>query len=318
MTRKQLQVVVLQVPASLVLIAVGTGLAAAQAAPPGDVIATVNGRPLLRAKFVDRLEMTSGDKVLADLIARELLADAFEKSGLQVTAPEVDAAVAKIRAQAPDEGAWQQFLAQQSLTEPLLREFVTFQLKVQKLSQKDVNPTDEALKQDFAQNGALFGKPETVVLSEIVVTDRQKAVELRQRLHQPGVDFATLAREASLSPTKEQGGRRPEELASDVQPEGLAATVTALKVHEVGQPVQAENMWWILRLEQRTPAQKADYEQVKGQVRDHYVQTHAKPVNELIEGLRGGSQIKIADPRYQKLEAMFAPPPAGPPAGGQQ
>jgi len=301
---------------AMALMAVGgAGLGQAQTAPANDVVATVNGKPIPRALFVERLEQMAGERVLADLIARALFADAFDKAGLQLTPTEVDAEIAKIKQQAPDEASWQQFLAQQGMTEAALREVVAFNLKIKKLTTKDVKVTDEALKQYFAENAEAFGTPEVVVLSEIVVRDKQKAQELRDRLHKPGVDFATLARENSLAPSRAEGGRRPPEPVSGIEPEGLREIVATMKLKEVSQPVAAENVWWLLRLEQRQPAAQADYEQVKEQVRERFVESQAREVKEMLQELGAAALVQIHDAKYEKVQRMFGPQ-AAPAVGG--
>lgn len=307
------------VPVMLGLVVLcGVGLGLAQAGPADDAVVTVNGKPILRATLVDRLEQMAGERVLADLIARALLLDACDKAGIAVTDADVAAEIAKLKQQAPDEQAWQQFLAQQGMTEPALHEFMAFQLKLRQLSQKDVPLTDEVLKQHFAENADVFGQPESVVISEIVVTDKQKAIALRQRLHRPGTDLATLARENSLAPSKAEGGRRPAEPLSALEPEGLRAAVAGLKLKEISQPIAIENLWWILRVEQRQPAAKANYEQVKEQVREHYLETHSRKVQEIIEELRAQAQIEIRDARYEKMKQLFGPQATPAVGGGQQ
>jgi len=284
---------------------------------PGDTAAdltrpvvTVNGRAVTRAELYRRLEETGGERVLADLMARCLIEDAFATAGLKLGEDEVNAAVAQVKAQAPNEAQWQAFLAQQGMTEADLRGFLTLNLRVKRLAEKDVDASEAAVRRFFDEHPEQFGRPETVVLSEIVVRDEAKARRVRALIKTPA-DFARLAREQSVAvETREQGGVRPEEVLAGLQPEALREAVAALAVGRVSQPVQTADGWRLVKLDQRHPAETADFAPVREQVREMYLATQAKPVQALIEELGRAAQIKIMDPRYQGLSQMFAGPPA--------
>ncbi len=273
-------------------------------------VVTVNGRAITRAELYRRLEETGGERVLADLMARRLIEDAFDTAGLKLGESEVNAAIAQMKAQAPNEAQWQAFLAQQGMTEADLRSYLTFSLKVKRLTEKSVDTSDAAVRKFFDEHAEQFGRPETVVLAEIVLRDEAKARRVRG-LIKTEADFARLAREQSVATeTREQGGVRPEEALADMQPEALRQAVAALAVGRVSQPIQTDEVWRIVKLDQRHAAEKADFAQVKDHVREAYLAASAKQVPALIEELGRAAQIKIVDPRYQGLSRMFEAPPA--------
>ena len=162
-------------------------------------VAIVNGSRITKQEYYDRLEQAAGERVLADLVARRLLSDAFTKSGLKISDQEVADETAKMKKQAPDEASWQAYLKQQGMTEVEFKDFVLFNLQVKKLAEKDVKFTDADLTKFFAENKDKFAKPATVVLSEIVLSDPGKATEVRKQLDDPKASFATLARQYSIS-----------------------------------------------------------------------------------------------------------------------
>lgn len=282
-------------------------------------IAIVNGSRITKQEFYDRLEQAGGERVLADLIAREMLNSAFEKSGLTVTEQEIAAAVDEVKKQAPDEAQWQEYLKGQGMTEEEFRDFVTFNLKVKKMAEKDVKVDDKLLQAHFNKYRDQFSRPETVRLAEIVVNDRARAQQIRKQLSDPKANFQTLARQYSVSAyTRERGGMRPEEPLSNVQPDALRQAVSKLQVGQISQPIQADNVWYIVKLEQRNAAQKADYAKVKDQVREHYMYTKAKNVNDMVEQLRKEARVKVLDPKYQEMNRMFGAEQALPTFGEEK
>lgn len=279
-------------------------------------IAIVNGSRITRKEFYDRLEQAAGQRVLADLIARRMLADAFNKSGLTLTEQEINAEMEKIKKQAPSEAEWLRYLQSQGMTEQDFRDFVAFNLKVKKLAEKDVKVTEEALRKHFEKYRELFNQPETVRLAEIVVNDKARAEQIYAQLQNPKANFENLARQYSISTfTRERGGLRGEEVLANLQPEALRKAVQGLKEGQITRPIAADNVYYILKLVSRKPAQKAVYEKVKDKVREHYMFTHAKDVNEMIEELRKQAIVRILDPKYQEMNRLFGPPQALPTFG---
>ncbi|MHB8995932.1 MAG: peptidyl-prolyl cis-trans isomerase [Armatimonadota bacterium] len=281
-------------------------------------VAIVNGQRVTRDEFYGRLEQAAGERVLADLIARKMLADAFTKSGLKLSDQEVNDEIANMKKQAPDEASWQQYLKQQGMTDAEFKEFVTFNLQVKKLAEKDVKVTEPELKKFFEKNREQFARPATVVLSEIVLSDKAKADEVRKQLNDPKASFATLARQYSISTfTRERGGRRPEEPIAGLMPEALRSTVSGMQVGQISQPVRADSSWYIIKVEEKHAAETPTYDKVKDKVREAYMYTNAKQVQDIIEGLRKDAKVQILDPKYQSMQQMFGAQQALPTFGAE-
>lgn len=282
-------------------------------------IATVNGTRITKAEFVEQLEQAAGERTLESLIAKRLLEDAFAKSGLQVTQQEITDEIAKAKKQAPDEASWQAMLKQQGLDETKLNDLISFQLKLKKLSEKGLNPTDQDLKAEFAKYRQDFDRPATVVLSEIVVASKEQADKIAGELKSPKASFAALARQYSVSAfTRERGGRRPEEMESGIMPEALRGTVKSLGVGGVSSPIKVDDNWYIIKVEEKRAAEGANFDKIKDKVREHYMMSHGKNANDLLAELRKTARVNILDPKYQKLNQMFQPQQALPSFGGGQ
>ena len=279
-------------------------------------VAIVNGNKITKQEYYDRLEQAGGERVLADLIARRLLTDAFNKSGLKISDQEVADETAKLKKQAPDEASWQAYLKQQGMTDVEFKDFVTFNLQVKKLAEKDVKYTDADLTKFFNDHKEQFARPATVVLSEIVLGDQGKAAEVRKQLDDPKASFATLARQYSVSSyTRERGGRRPEEPLAGLMPEALRAAVAGMQVGQISQPIQADKQWYIVKLDEKHAAEAPDYAKIKDKVQEAYMYTNAKQVQDIIEGLRKEAKVQILVPKFADMQKMFGPQQALPTFG---
>lgn len=282
-------------------------------------VAIVNGTRITKKEFYDRLEQAGGTKVLQELIARRLLTDAFDKSGLKLTDQELNDELAQIKKQVPDEAAWAQYLKQQGITEAEVKDMIAFNLKVKKLAEKDLKPTAADLRDEFTHYRNDFNRPAAVTLSEIVVSDKTKADEIRKQLNDPKASFATLARQYSISTyTRERGGRRPEEAAEAVMPEALRPSVANLQVGQISQPIKADQAWYIIKLEAKTAAETPSFDKIQDKVTQHYMYTHAKSPQELLEELRKTAKVNVTDPKYADLNKVFGPPASLPSFGDQK
>lgn len=280
-------------------------------------VAIVNGLRITKDEFYQKLEEAAGERVLADLIARKLLEDAFAKSGLQLDEKQVAEEIAKIKKQAPDEATFLAELKRQGMDEAAYTDFVRFQMKVKMLSEKGLNPTEQDLQKEFAKYRQDFDRPATVTLSEIVVSSKEQADKIVAQLKDPKTSFAALARQYSISTyTRERGGRRPEEMQSQVMPEALRGVVANLAVGKVSAPIKVDNNWYIIKVEEKRAAEPATYAKRKEDVRQHYMYTHGKNAQDLITELRKTARVSIMSERYQRLGQLFGPQQALPSFGG--
>jgi foldase protein PrsA len=280
-------------------------------------VATVNGVKISKQEFLDRLQREAGEQVLQKLVVQRLVEDAFAKSGLQVTPQEVQEEVTKAKKQAPDEAAWQDFLKKRGLDEQQVAEAVTFNLKLKKLAEKGLNPTDQDLQKEFTRYRQDFDRPATVVLSEIVVTSKAEADKVRQQLRDPKASFSALAAQYSVSAmTRGRGGRRQEEMQQQVMPEALRPVVKNLAVAAISDPIEVDSNWYIIKVDEKRAAESGNFAKLKDPIRQHYFSTHGKNPNEMIAEFAKTAKVSILDPRFQNLAQQFGPPQALPSFGG--
>ena len=270
-------------------------------------VAVVNGTKITKADFSKRLEQTYGEQVLADLILRALVDDAFAKAGLVLDDAEVDAEIQKAVQSAPDEAAWLQMLESKGMTEADFREFIVFHMKVRKLATQGVDASEEAVKKFFAENRDAFAEPEAVEYSMIVLSDKAEADKLASQLKANPEQFNDLARQHTLDNSSRQtGGRMPKTPVAQLRPAELRQALAKLDAGKIVGPLSAEGVWFLARLDAHHAAKQPSYEEIKDQVKEAFLLDNSKQQEELMAELRKSAQIHV-DARFQKLSEYFQP-----------
>lgn len=271
-------------------------------------VAVVNGTKITKTDFSKRLEQTYGEQVLADLILRALVDDAFAKAGLVLDDAELDAEIQKAVQSAPDQAAWEQMLASKGMTEADFREFIAFHMKVRKLATQGVDASEEVVKKFFEENKDRFAEPESVEYSMIVLSDKAQADKLAGQLKANPEQFNDLARQHSLdNGSRDNGGRYPKTPVVQVRPAELRQQLQKLQPGKIAGPFSAEGVWFLVRLDAFHAAKQPGYEEIKDTVKEAYLLDHAKQQDELMAELRKSAQIHIVDARFQKLSEYFQP-----------
>jgi hypothetical protein len=129
--------------------------------------------------------------------------------------------------------------------------------------------------------------------------------------------FATEARQYSVDPSRDRGGYMGE-VPLTALPPNLKSIITGMTKGQISDPVQVNNQWFIIKLDDQHPAVAADYTKLKDKVRQAYMQQKATPLNEIVEKLRQQAKVTILDPKYQAVGKMFGPAPSLPSFGAQK
>jgi peptidyl-prolyl cis-trans isomerase SurA len=170
--------------------------------------------------------------------------------------------------------------------------------------------TDSEVKNYYEANKDKFRKPESVVLSEIYLSTvgkdpkevRERADKLVAQLR-AGADFAALA---MVQSERELDGKRvaPESKGklgtyamSDISKEEVATALRSVKVGGVTNPLDTEGGIIILRVDERTPAGEAVFEDSK--VREAItVSRLEKERKAYMDNLRRAAYVEVA-PSYR-------------------
>ncbi len=171
---------------------------------------------------------------------------------------------------------------------------------------------DAEVKAHFEKNKDKFRKPETLGLSEIFLgTAGKDDAEVKARAGaivqqlRVGGDFKAVAMVQSerenntgqrLAP--QTGGKIGTFPLNQITHEGLAAAVKTLKAGQISDPVKMEGGYTILRVDERTPAGEAAYDERK--VREAITVERLDRERKLfIDGLRREAYVDVA-PSYRE------------------
>lgn len=155
--------------------------------------------------------------------------------------------------------------------------------------------TEEEIRAVYDQEATKVQQTERVRARHVLVGTEKEAKDILARL-QKGEKFEDLAKQFSLDGSKDYGG----DLGYFTQPEMVpefSKAAFALKVGETSQPVKTDFGWHIIRLEDRKQGAAQPYDQVKSAIRNVLLR---KKVSEVMEKIRGGSQVEIVDEDLKK------------------
>lgn len=288
-----------------------------------DPVATVNGEAIPKSQLEDAFKAAvegSGVKsedltpeqkiggyrqILDELIMDKLVAKAAAE--VQVTDADVEAEIAKLKKQFPDENAFNEQLKQVGQTPEKLQASMKTMLQQQRWMQEqikgkgDVAP-DEAQK-FYDSNKQEFENPEMVKASHIlfmvnkddsedVVKKKEAAAKSALARAKKGEDFNKLAKELSEEPgAKDSGGELGFFSKDRMVPEFAEASFT-LKPGTIGGPVRTQFGWHVIKVEEKKPAGTTPFVEVKEQIVAYLKNTKERQaVQEILANLRKSAQI---------------------------
>ena len=201
--------------------------------------------------------------------------------------------------------------AKQRLVEKMIAEEIDAQLQPEDLPEAD-------LAAFYRANPALFTQAEAVRVSQIVVSDRARAVELSAQARALGpkdeAGFRRLVSQHSLDDdSRLRGGDLTFiERASTDHPAAVVAAAFALRqVGDVSDPVASDRGFHVLRLTQRRAGFLRPFEEVKADVRKRlHQQRRAERVQAWVAEMRKNVKVELFE---DKLEALGDKTPDHPP-----
>ena len=185
---------------------------------------------------------------------------------------------------------------------------------------------DSEVKAYFERNRDKFRKPETLTVSEIYLSTvgkddaevRARAAELAKQLRAGG-DFKAAA---MVQSEREDGGQRVAPKTggllgsfaiSEISNPAVLAAVKDLKAGQIAEPVKIDNGYTILRVDERTPAGEAAFDDRR--VREAItVERMPKEREAYVATLMRDAYVEVAPAYRESVAALLktAPPKGGP------
>jgi len=293
--------------------------------PSTDKIAIVNGSVITGEEFNRELspikqkisqqgqkispEQLEGirNEILDNLINLELLFQESLNNGIKVEKEAVDSQMKLLKQKFSNDTEFKNFLSELNLSESALRLKIKKGVAIQKLIETQIADkikiSDKESKVFYDTNPDLFKQPEQIKASHILIKveqgedetkkseAEQKIKNIQQKLNK-GEDFATLAKEFSEGPSKNNGGDLGYfQRGQMVKPFEDAAF--ALKTEEVSDIVETQFGYHIIKVADKKPEKTIAYENVKENLAQHLKQEKTnQEVKLYLQKLREKSKIK--------------------------
>jgi len=255
-------------------------------------IATVNGQKITKEDLYNAMYENAGSATLDNMVTELLIEQEAEKQDIAVTDNDVQKRLDKIIEQNfSSEAEFEQALMMYNMTRGDMEKNIKTELLMTGILRKDIQISEEEMKEYFDDNRSYFDSEEEVKVRHILVKDEKDANSILGELRN-GADFAELANEKSIDGSKEDGGDLGFVKRQDVVKE-FGDVAFTLAENEISDVVKTEYGYHILQVLEKRPAKEAVYEDCKVDIEDLILQSK---VNELagsrIMELKGNAKIE--------------------------
>ncbi|MBL9153074.1 MAG: peptidylprolyl isomerase [Verrucomicrobiales bacterium] len=297
--------------------------------PPGQkVLLTVDGTPItegdVRDLFVARfarqfqqmppeqqqmLQPQLEERIMSELISKTLLLNAANKDGYKASTEDVDKSLKEIAANLPEGATIEQFATSAGMTVDKVRQQIGDDMKIRQLIDKVTGevakPEDAEVKKYFDEHPDEFKQAEAVHASHILVstqgiTDEAELAKKKaaaeglraQLIEKKGENFADLAKAHSDCPSKAQGGDLGEFGRGQMVPEFEKAAF-AQEIGAVGEMVQTQFGWHIIKVTEKKEAKQLAYADVKTELTENiHDERKGEKIQTYLQDLRGKAKIE--------------------------
>lgn len=260
-----------------------------------------------------------------------LLLQHGKELGLRLSDDQFRQVVSNIRKEQglTDEAKFQQALAQENMTMDDLRKQLERQMLIDQVRRQEIGSkltiTEEEARQYYARHPEEFTDAPSIMLREIFITvpeveggvsvvrdeeAQKKATDLRARALK-GEDFATLAAEASDSPSKANGGLIGPFSRADMSPQ-LQALVDKMKQGDITPPIRAAKGYQVLKIETMKTATLQPFDSVRDLIADKVAGARTQTeMRKFLARLRAQAIIEWKNDELKKVyEKQIAGEPA--------
>lgn len=120
------------------------------------IVATVNGKPILRSELNDKLASSFGKETLENIIIEILIKDEASKKGIVVSKEEMDKEVEKVTASLGNGMKLEDALKYQGITMDDFKSQLEIRLQVNKILEKEIIVTDDEINKFIKDNAKLL------------------------------------------------------------------------------------------------------------------------------------------------------------------
>lgn len=226
-----------------------------------ETAAKIGSEDISREAWINELEKRYGKDLLEEMVDKEVVEQAAAKYKVTISDDELDRELKMMKTMYGSAGQ------NLSKSKDQWKQEIKSSLLLEKLLTKDVTVSETVLKDYYENNKDIYRIPTTYHISQITTSTKTQAEQIIKELNK-GVKFSVLAMEKSLDEfTANQGGDMGYISEDNEQiSETYISAVEKLKVGKWSQPVEADEGWAILYLQEKIEGKQYSYKEVKEQI----------------------------------------------------
>jgi len=279
--------------------------------PAPGAVAIVNGEPIGTEALARELREAQGGvgegdapvqgdvlrrRVLDELVDRTLLLQQARARSIVVGQDQVERAFLRIRSEYPGTH-FDDLLAEERLSQTELKVRLKEQLTLERLFEDEVFPqvlvVDAEVERYYADHPAEFQEPERVHVLQIVVANRDEALQIREKLRRNPQTFGDVARKSSIAPEGKAGGDLGFIGRGAGFPEVFDVCFT-LPLNAVSEVTPSPYGFHLFKVVEKRPAQRRTLDQARAEILEKLrreKRAHAQA--EYVDALRKRAKIQI-------------------------
>ncbi len=192
-------------------------------------------------------------EVTDQLVREQLEKEETQKRNITVSGSEINLRYEELAEESflSDIGRMKQEYAAKGMTEAEMDDEVRRAILHEKLMEsfgKDIVVTDQDAQEYYERNRAQYDQPERRQLRQIVTDNEAAAVSAAQRARS-GESFPTVAEQVSIDPEAAEKKGAIGLVSKGQLPPALDAAAWKMQIGEVSAPVQVDQQWYVLFLE---------------------------------------------------------------------
>lgn len=268
------------------------GLTACGGGNSKEAVATTDAGDITKDEFYDALKKENGEQVLQQLITVKVIEGEYEASD-----EEIDEVVDGLKEQLGDN--YEDYIAQQGLTEEDVRENAKLQVLQDKLMTDGIEVSDEDAKAYYER------MKQEVHVRHILVEDEETAKEVKKKLDDGG-DFKKLAKKYSTDTANSEKGGDLDYFSVGVMLPEFEDAAYDLELNKVSDPVKTDYGYHILEVLDKRDIKDSDvgsFEDNEKEIIETLKerQVDYSGVNDRIAKLLNDANIEIKDDAFKDL-----------------
>lgn len=260
-------------------------------------VASVAGQMISEKQWVDALKTRYGSKVLMEMLNRQAVLAEAKLQGLTVTESQVDKELqSSMEGYSSEQAFYDEMWNQFGMSLEDLRAEATYQVLLEEIATKDITVSEEAVQEYYEEHEADYKPIRLFDLSMIQVDDLDSANRVLEQIEE-GESFGEVAESESTDEySRESKGRLGLIEENDpFQPKEMMKLAEEMDIADVAGPVQVDDHYIIIRLNNIEEKQGMTYEEAMEDIRMMLALNDSIPLTELEEQLRSkyGADIRV-------------------------